>query len=211
MDQHRPSEAERAFKRKRKPRGKGLRTRTGCQSCRARRVKCDETRPVCRACEKSSRECVYIVTEARLDDIGPSDSPPSGNAQFKAADHESSNQDQNGTSSTQVEVQQQDQLLPSVNALVHQQQSQDRQQADLNVEELGISELQRIATTQHGFSGPPMFDNDLLETSPESNWSGWVNLSAEAASLGWFGLLAKDATYSGSESFTAPEILLTPG
>ncbi|KAL4918597.1 hypothetical protein BDW62DRAFT_63762 [Aspergillus aurantiobrunneus] len=30
---------------------------TGCQTCRSRRIKCDETRPHCSACVRSGREC----------------------------------------------------------------------------------------------------------------------------------------------------------
>jgi hypothetical protein len=33
------------------------RTRTGCLTCRARRVKCDETKPTCRRCEAANVEC----------------------------------------------------------------------------------------------------------------------------------------------------------
>ncbi|KAI6785137.1 uncharacterized protein J7T54_006779 [Emericellopsis cladophorae] len=36
---------------------KHKRTRSGCLTCRSRRVKCDEKRPVC--CQKGGRECVY--------------------------------------------------------------------------------------------------------------------------------------------------------
>ncbi|KAH5412819.1 hypothetical protein HBI23_158080 [Parastagonospora nodorum] len=46
----------------RKPRpsrARGLRTTTGCLTCRKRRVKCDELRPRCVTCTKSDRECVY--------------------------------------------------------------------------------------------------------------------------------------------------------
>lgn len=46
----------------RKPRpsrARGLRTTTGCLTCRKRRVKCDETKPRCGPCSKSERECVY--------------------------------------------------------------------------------------------------------------------------------------------------------
>lgn len=38
---------------------KHKRTRSGCFTCRARRIKCDETRPVCERCRKGSRDCVY--------------------------------------------------------------------------------------------------------------------------------------------------------
>ncbi|PGH18585.1 hypothetical protein AJ79_00364 [Helicocarpus griseus UAMH5409] len=34
------------------------RTKTGCLTCRKRRIKCDERHPVCRNCEKSKRECL---------------------------------------------------------------------------------------------------------------------------------------------------------
>jgi hypothetical protein len=44
---------------RRRPRGKGIRVRTGCLACRHRHLKCDEGKPTCRACQKAIRECVY--------------------------------------------------------------------------------------------------------------------------------------------------------
>ncbi|KAH7383719.1 hypothetical protein BKA64DRAFT_646894 [Cadophora sp. MPI-SDFR-AT-0126] len=41
---------------------KHRRTRSGCYTCRSRRVKCDEHRPVCERCKKGGRECVYPET-----------------------------------------------------------------------------------------------------------------------------------------------------
>ncbi|PLB37736.1 putative C6 finger domain protein [Aspergillus candidus] len=38
---------------------KHRRTRSGCFTCRSRRIKCDETRPVCDRCRKGNRDCVY--------------------------------------------------------------------------------------------------------------------------------------------------------
>ncbi|KAF2637468.1 hypothetical protein P280DRAFT_105984 [Massarina eburnea CBS 473.64] len=38
---------------------KHRRTRSGCYTCRQRRVKCDETHPVCERCRKGTRECIY--------------------------------------------------------------------------------------------------------------------------------------------------------
>ena len=38
---------------------KHKRTRSGCFTCRARRIKCDESRPICERCRKGSRDCVY--------------------------------------------------------------------------------------------------------------------------------------------------------
>ncbi|KAF2189637.1 hypothetical protein K469DRAFT_562266 [Zopfia rhizophila CBS 207.26] len=34
------------------------RTKTGCLTCRKRRIKCDEAHPICRNCQKSKRECL---------------------------------------------------------------------------------------------------------------------------------------------------------
>ncbi|PSR83207.1 hypothetical protein BD289DRAFT_370312 [Coniella lustricola] len=48
-------------KRIRKSRGKGLRTTSGCLTCRKRHKKCDERQPVCGPCSISSRECVYAA------------------------------------------------------------------------------------------------------------------------------------------------------
>lgn len=51
-------------RRKRKPRpstARGLRTSTGCLTCRKRRVKCGEQRPVCANCAKSDRLCEYAI------------------------------------------------------------------------------------------------------------------------------------------------------
>ncbi|KAJ9636015.1 hypothetical protein H2204_005512 [Knufia peltigerae] len=38
---------------------KHRRTRSGCFTCRSRRVKCDETRPICDRCRKGGRECEF--------------------------------------------------------------------------------------------------------------------------------------------------------
>ncbi|KAL4739431.1 fungal-specific transcription factor domain-containing protein [Aspergillus similis] len=47
------------FTRGRKSRGRGLRTKTGCVTCRKRHLKCDEVKPVCGPCLKVSRQCDY--------------------------------------------------------------------------------------------------------------------------------------------------------
>ncbi|KAH9892119.1 hypothetical protein F4778DRAFT_325881 [Xylariomycetidae sp. FL2044] len=46
-------------KRIRKSRSRGLRTKTGCLTCRKRHKKCDERSPVCGPCSLSNRDCVY--------------------------------------------------------------------------------------------------------------------------------------------------------
>lgn len=44
------------------PKGSRKRTRTGCQRCRVRRVKCDESKPACRQCQAKGFRCQPIST-----------------------------------------------------------------------------------------------------------------------------------------------------
>lgn len=37
----------------------GSKTRSGCRTCKARHVKCDESRPACLKCQKKNRQCIY--------------------------------------------------------------------------------------------------------------------------------------------------------
>ncbi|KAL2261964.1 hypothetical protein VTK26DRAFT_2886 [Humicola hyalothermophila] len=54
---------------------KHRRTRSGCYTCRSRRVKCDETHPICERCRKGKRECVY-----------PEPPPPKGSGNSSSKD-----------------------------------------------------------------------------------------------------------------------------
>mgnify|MGYP004712552053 CR=1 FL=1 len=38
------------------------RSKTGCLTCRSRRIKCDELKPICTHCKKSNKECVYAAS-----------------------------------------------------------------------------------------------------------------------------------------------------
>ncbi|OBT68990.1 hypothetical protein VE03_01385 [Pseudogymnoascus sp. 23342-1-I1] len=52
-------------RKKRKPRGRGLRKSTGCITCKRRHLKCDEATPDCGPCSKSRQACLY-ATSAQL-------------------------------------------------------------------------------------------------------------------------------------------------
>ncbi|KAH8831947.1 hypothetical protein DL96DRAFT_1589464 [Flagelloscypha sp. PMI_526] len=43
------------------------RSRGGCKTCRARRVKCDELRPICKACSRRKEECLWDSSNSRND------------------------------------------------------------------------------------------------------------------------------------------------
>ncbi|ETN41990.1 uncharacterized protein HMPREF1541_03929 [Cyphellophora europaea CBS 101466] len=55
-------------------------TRTGCDTCKRRRVKCTEERPVCRKCSLGGRDCIYLEPpKAKLFEpktVSPSQSSP---------------------------------------------------------------------------------------------------------------------------------------
>ncbi|KAL4880451.1 hypothetical protein BJY04DRAFT_191296 [Aspergillus karnatakaensis] len=71
---------------------KHKRTRSGCFTCRSRRIKCDETRPICERCRKGSRECVYPTSTS-----GPVSKPaPRSVAKAKASRPQSRGSDSSG-------------------------------------------------------------------------------------------------------------------
>lgn len=41
-------------------------TKSGCDGCKARRVKCPEQRPVCQRCQQANRACTYTETKANI-------------------------------------------------------------------------------------------------------------------------------------------------
>ncbi|KAJ5086661.1 hypothetical protein NUU61_007968 [Penicillium alfredii] len=55
------------------------RTKTGCLTCRKRRIKCDEGHPVCRNCVKSKRECLGYDPVFRPQASAPSAIQPAPN------------------------------------------------------------------------------------------------------------------------------------
>ena len=49
---------------------KHVRVKTGCLKCRSRKKKCDETKPVCRGCERNFLECTWPNTNSHPVSIG---------------------------------------------------------------------------------------------------------------------------------------------
>ncbi|KAK4165898.1 adhesion and hyphal regulator 1 [Cladorrhinum sp. PSN259] len=68
---------------------KHRRTRSGCYTCRSRRVKCDETHPICERCRKGKRDCLY-----------PEPPPPKGSAKADSKDTSASTSQQASPSSS---------------------------------------------------------------------------------------------------------------
>ncbi|PYI13262.1 hypothetical protein BO99DRAFT_447797 [Aspergillus violaceofuscus CBS 115571] len=49
-----------------RPRKAHTKSRTGCVECRRRHIKCDESRPQCKRCRDSARECVFTTGELKI-------------------------------------------------------------------------------------------------------------------------------------------------
>ncbi|CUM51796.1 unnamed protein product [Debaryomyces tyrocola] len=55
------------------------RTRTGCLTCRKRRIKCDERKPYCFNCERSKKVCLGYENLAKLRKKSKPDSDSNSN------------------------------------------------------------------------------------------------------------------------------------
>ncbi|RDW68968.1 Zn(II)2Cys6 transcription factor [Aspergillus mulundensis] len=51
-------------------------SRNGCAQCRSRRIKCDETHPACRNCQRASKDCHYAAQSSPSTRSTPSNSIP---------------------------------------------------------------------------------------------------------------------------------------
>lgn len=209
--------------RKRISKGKGLRVRTGCLSCKARHLKCDEARPACRACQKSARECVYpprerqieaSTTPVRREQISletTETAQPSGsdeqlhqvapNTQAQSEEHSS------GETLAQDAGEREEHAIVSLGrneSQINEQLAHDILSAH-SPQTLGYRanfprHSSRI-TNQDCGETQAVYDAELFGLSPGSSLSGWPSISAEAASRWWFELLASDVT---SNQLTGP-------
>ncbi|KAI9848873.1 MAG: hypothetical protein M1837_006389 [Sclerophora amabilis] len=85
---------------------KHRRTRSGCFTCRARRVKCDEKRPSCERCEKGDRECIYPDASGpgkNPEDAGSKQGQNAGSLRASSCSGEELDEDDNELRKTTVE------------------------------------------------------------------------------------------------------------
>ncbi|KAH8193728.1 hypothetical protein TruAng_012106 [Truncatella angustata] len=83
---------------------KHRRTRSGCYTCRSRRVKCDETHPTCERCRKGKRECVYPeISNSKSSDSAPKDGTSSGQTESPGHTPEDDDDDDEAERDTKLE------------------------------------------------------------------------------------------------------------
>ena len=209
-----------ARRTRRKPRGRGIRVRTGCSACRQRHLKCDETQPICRACQKASRDCIYPqqlsrqettqreLTGPLADDDTVASTPQQSEASSKTTRH-----DANGDASSEVdprqtttdtaaattehvddiEVIEATQPVPPAESVSNglQPRNGDSVYSAENPTYL-TEEVFSFGDPNSGLEFPDVYDAELFGISPEASFGGWPTVSAEAASQWWFNLLASD-------------------
>jgi hypothetical protein len=210
---------------RRRPRGRGIRVRTGCSACRFRHLKCDETQPICRACQKASRECIYPPKQHQQESgrrnqsntagderaIASTSQPPEASARStrnrSAEDEQSQVTSSRGTAcNTEATVDQNDSTenleTEKPSTIVEGAHAPDDHS---NVTDIPLYSSENAAYLTEevfgfddhhsGLEFPDVYDAELFGISPEA-FGGWPTVSAEAASQWWLNLLASDITDS---------------
>ncbi|KAI1362310.1 hypothetical protein F5Y08DRAFT_312401 [Xylaria arbuscula] len=169
-------------KRSRKSRSRGLRTKTGCLTCRSRHKKCDEKMPICGPCSISNRDCVYADSSnpAAIPIAKPSTSPP-GLATIEELDTSKSPSQLADNASTHVS----DHTTPAYHSQF------ELTARDVQSQARGAGSAQHCEETPHQFScSPETVASDLL--------------TADLASTRWLDLLATDAAQADGTFSLAP-------
>ena len=205
---------------RRRPRGRGIRVRTGCSACRQRHLKCDETKPICRACQKASRDCNYPQQNHRqettqlevpgtsVDENIVATTPQQSEASSKSTrqadgdalpevDHPRTATGIVGASTELTDNA--ESIEPGKPGPVAEDESDS-----LRLHNVGnplystentaylTGEVFGFGDPNSGLEFPDVYDAELFGISPEASFGGWPTVSAEAASQWWFNLLASD-------------------
>ncbi|KAJ5374070.1 hypothetical protein N7517_006076 [Penicillium concentricum] len=174
------------WQRKRKSRGRGLRTKDGCLTCRKRHMKCDEVKPTCGPCAKKEKICDYAnlsqhnVDSAATNKAGPRDLPISSNTQ---------------------------QTSPPAGDIDHI--SSDYNEGPVHYQPHGASDHAGTASEADPDPHPPdlleyqLENEQILSQSPEGVHGDYLSPStASLAAVRWLGLLASGFPSDGPQLST---------
>ncbi|OAX85459.1 hypothetical protein ACJ72_00137 [Emergomyces africanus] len=141
---------------------KHKRTRSGCFTCRSRRVKCDETHPICDRCRKGNRDCVYPPPSARK----AGNRANAGGAQKHPTIPESDSSDENNVpdaGTAENEITKEDRSVSKAKAAVSRGQSAQ----SLLARKKGRSPSETVSSTQEGGTSP-MSDTTVTISETQS-------------------------------------------
>lgn len=180
-------------KRIRKSRGRGLRAKTGCLTCRKRHKKCDERTPICWNCTISNRDCAYanggaaarpalvVTTRNELSTAAVKSSTSTASASTTITTTTRGKPDDAGTTTAAAESTSHPNALSSPRTLFPSFRDGPQQPS--------------VAPTM-----PVAADGYHFAYSPDSA----MGLSADLASTRWLDLLARDASLADSTFSLAP-------
>ena len=206
---------------RRRPRGRGIRVRTGCAACRQRHLKCDETHPICCACQKASRDCVYpqqgrrqdsarqAAAGTERDETTVAPTTQQSKAPSKSAKHHTNevvlpegdppqttadtvaSTTGDADNNESVETDKPGPIAEDVPDSLRPPNDCDPLYSLDNTAFI-TGEVFSVGDPNSGLEFPDVYDAELFGISPEASFGGWPTISAEAASQWWFNLLASD-------------------
>ncbi|KAF2147904.1 hypothetical protein K461DRAFT_205740, partial [Myriangium duriaei CBS 260.36] len=182
-------------KRIRKSRGKGLRTTTGCLTCRARHKKCDERRPVCGPCSIAHRDCVFAgiePTQLRVDTCASSASPAGPESNHASI---SPSADAVGLSNVAPSPQTAPALPSLLSCSTDEYDDPRSANPPASHDTLDFAARSVLQRQQDHQPGPPAVSDPDSPSEP---------LTADLASTRWFDLLAADAAQANEGFSLAP-------
>lgn len=161
---------------------KHKRTRSGCFTCRARRIKCDETRPVCERCRKGSRDCVYPSPAATPSKVGGRSAPKARSARPSSHSKESPDKVGHDESSPLEPILDEEEPDAAAAATLPSPSSSGTGQFRPDFER---RQSEPSPKTQHAKrpSDPGLFNLDHVGSSPSAESSPYESLSVRSASI----------------------------
>ncbi|PYI06993.1 hypothetical protein BO78DRAFT_429277 [Aspergillus sclerotiicarbonarius CBS 121057] len=170
----------------RKSRGRGLRTKNGCITCRKRHLKCDEIKPVCGPCAKKDKACEYPTSGG-----GDIDCPASDRA---IGDVVPASVQEEATPAHHTDSQSDGAIPEPVPYEPHEPTSLSWNCSDADVNPPQPAVLDHLPGSDLAVSQSPIsFPHAYLSPS-----------NASFAAVRWFGLLASDAARDSPQLSTVP-------
>lgn len=149
-------------------------SKTGCDNCKRRRVKCDEGKPFCKKCTNMKLDCVYSP-------IQPRRRKDSSSSKFASAAHDRVGKKNLSDNAIMLQQQQQQQLH-------HQQEQQFRQEQQLQLQQQLLPHVGTDEQSNSPNSVPPSVSNNMenlllphLLASLVNNTNNSTNSSANGA------------------------------
>ncbi|XP_014553323.1 hypothetical protein COCVIDRAFT_40633 [Bipolaris victoriae FI3] len=143
------------------------RSRSGCLTCRARRVKCDETHPTCKACSKKNRPCQWEEPHTKFKDYRPGGASSSKFATGGTDDENEARDNLDGADGEDGEDE--DEEMDGADGIGERSRSQSISQRNIrkNSQTDGVLDSPYSSTpsaSAQGFSAPPYYVNKVEDT-----------------------------------------------